>query len=188
MNAYFCKYILPLYTFPLWRFQWSCQVASSGAGCLVYSGASRAPQRLEEALDTGTLARSARALTTCIRHVLPSRTLVPGTYVFTVTVSKGNLSSEASMKMGLGQTLSSSSSHTNVTQVEIITGNPPTISPIALQRRYNPDQGITVNGESGILSEDNRQSVQIQFIVQCALAQCSVCLYDDEKGFLLSWT
>ena len=94
---------------------------------MVYSGASRAPQRLEEALDTGTLARSARALTTCIRHVLPSRTLVPGTYVFTVTVSKGNLSSEASMKMGLGQTLSSSSSHTNVTQVEIITGNPPTI-------------------------------------------------------------
>ena len=67
-------------------------------------------------------------------------------------------------------------------------GNPPTISPSALQRRYNPDQGITVNGESGILSEDNRQSVQIQFIVQCALAQCSVCLYDDEKGFLLSWT
>ena len=113
MNVYFCKYILPLYTFPLWRFQWSCQVASSGAGCLVYSGASRAPQRLEEALDTGTLARSARALTTCIRHVLPSRTLVPGTYVFTVTVSKGNLSSEASMKVGLGQTLSSSSSHTN---------------------------------------------------------------------------
>ena len=99
MNAYFCKYILPLYTFPLWRFQWSCQVASSGAGCLVYSGASRAPQRLEEALDTGTLARSARALTTCIRHVLPSRTLVPGTYVFTVTVSKGNLSSEASMEV-----------------------------------------------------------------------------------------
>ena len=128
---------------------------------MVYSGASGAPQRLEEALDTGTLARSARALTTCIRHVLPSRTLVPGTYVFTVTVSKGNLSSEASMKMGLGQTLSSSSSHTNVTQVEIITGNPPTISPSALQRRYNPDQGITVNGESGILSEDNRQSVQI---------------------------
>lgn len=102
MNAYFCKYILPLYTFPLWRFQWSCQVASSGAGCLVYSGASGAPQRLEEALDTGTLARSARALTTCIRHVLPPRTLVPGTYVFTVTVSKGNLSSEASMEVGLG--------------------------------------------------------------------------------------
>ena len=102
MNAYFCKYILPLYTFPLWRFQWSCQVASSGAGCLVYSGASRAPQRLEEALDTGTLARSARALTTCIRHVLPLRTLVTGTYVFTVTVSKGNLSSEASMEVGLG--------------------------------------------------------------------------------------
>ena len=74
--------------------------------------------------------------------VLPPRTLVPDTYMFTVTVSKGNLSSEASMKMGLGQTLSSSSSHTNVTQVEIITGNPPTISPIALQRRYNPDQGI----------------------------------------------
>ena len=67
-------------------------------------------------------------------------------------------------------------------------GNPSTISPSALQRRYNPDQGITVNGESGILSEDNRQSVQIQFIVQCGLAQCSVCLYDDEKGFLLSWT
>ena len=123
--------------------------------------------------------------------VLPPRTLVPDTYVFTVTVSKGNLSSEASMEvgLGLGRTLSlSSSSHTNVTQVEIITGNPPTISPSALQRRYNPDQGITVNGESGILSEDNRQSVQIQFIVQCGLAQCSVCLYDDEKGFLLSWT
>ena len=83
--------------------------------------------------------------------VLPPRTLVPGTYVFTVTVSKGNLSSEASMKVGLGQTLSSSS-YTNVTQVEIITGNPPTISPIALQRRYNPDQGITVNGESDISS------------------------------------
>ena len=82
--------------------------------------------------------------------MLPPRTLVPDTYMFTVTVSKGNLSSEASM--GLGQTLSSSSSHTNVTQVEIITGNPPTISPIALQRRYNPDQGITVNGESGISS------------------------------------
>ena len=123
--------------------------------------------------------------------VLPPRTLVPDTYMFTVTVSKGNLSSEASMEvgLGLGRTLSlSSSSHTNVTQVEIITGNPPTISPSALQRRYNPDQGITVNGESGILSEDNRQSVQIQFIVQCGLAQCSVCLYDDEKGFLLSWT
>ena len=119
--------------------------------------------------------------------MLPPRTLVPDTYVFTVTVSKGNLSSEASMKVGLGQTLSSSS-YTNVTQVENITGNLPTISPSALQRRYNPDQGITVNGESGILSEDNRQSVQIQFIVQCALAQCSVCLYDDEKGFLLSWT
>ena len=55
--------ILPLYTFPLCRFQWSCQVASSGAGCFVYSDASGAPQRLEESLDTGTLARSARALT-----------------------------------------------------------------------------------------------------------------------------
>ena len=32
--------------------------------------------------------------------VLPPRTLVPGTYVFTVTVSKGNLSSEASMEVG----------------------------------------------------------------------------------------
>ena len=63
INAYFCKYFLPLYTFPLCRFQWSCQVAFSGAGCFVYSGASGAPQRLEEALDTGTLARSARALT-----------------------------------------------------------------------------------------------------------------------------
>ena len=31
--------------------------------CLVYLGASGAPQRLEETLDTGTLARSARALT-----------------------------------------------------------------------------------------------------------------------------
>ena len=40
--------------------------------------------------------------------------------------------------------------------MEIITGNPPTISPIALQRRYNLDQGITVNGESDISSEDNR--------------------------------
>ena len=43
--------------------------------------------------------------------------------------------------------------------MEIITGNPPTISPIALQRRYNPDQGLTVNGEYGISSEDNCQSV-----------------------------
>ena len=34
--------------------------------------------------------------------VLPPRTLVPGTYMFTVTVSKGNLSSEASMEVGLG--------------------------------------------------------------------------------------
>ena len=84
--------------------------------------------------------------------MLPPRTLVPGTYVFTVTVSKGNLSSEASMEVRLGRYLTISSSHTNVTQVEIITGNPPTISPIALQRRYNPDQGITVNGESGISS------------------------------------
>ena len=85
--------------------------------------------------------------------VLPPRTLVPGTYVFTVTVSKGNLSSEASMEVGLGRTyLTILSSYTNVTQVEIITGNPPTISPIALQRRYNPDQGITVNGESDISS------------------------------------
>ena len=59
--------------------------------------------------------------------------------------------------MGLGRTyLTILSSYTNVTQVEIITGNPPTISPIALQRRYNPDQGITVNGESDISSEDNR--------------------------------
>ena len=63
LRFYCSLYILPLYTFPLWRFQWSRQVASSGAGCLVYSGASGAPQRLEEALDTGTLARSARALT-----------------------------------------------------------------------------------------------------------------------------
>ena len=84
--------------------------------------------------------------------VLPPRTLVPGTYMFTVTVFKGNLSSEATAWRWDGRYLTISSSYTNVTQVEIITGNPPTISPIALQRRYNPDQGITVNGESDISS------------------------------------
>ena len=31
-------------------------------------------------------------------------------------------------------------------------------------------------------------SIKIQLIVQCTLVQCSVCLYDDEKGFLFSWT
>ena len=119
--------------------------------------------------------------------VLPPRTLVPDIYMFTVTVSKGNLSSEASMEVGLGLGRYLTIIITHQCYPGGDHHRQPAHHPSALQRRYNPDQGITVNGESGILSEDNRQSVQIQFIVQCGLAQCSVCLYDDEKGFLLSW-
>ena len=66
--------------------------------------------------------------------IIESNTLVPDTYLFTVNVTKNNMTSSADL------------------EIEIIPGNPPTISPIALQRRYNPDQGITVNGESDISS------------------------------------
>ena len=52
---------------------------------------------------------------------------MPGKYQFTVTVSKRNLSSSA------------------VLEVEVVPGNPPTISPIALQSRYNPAASITIN-------------------------------------------
>ena len=104
------------------RFQWSCTTsasASSSGGCFVYTGTSQV--RLEEYLASGTLSRD---------YVeLEPKTLVPGEYIFTVTVSKNNLSSVESM------------------EVIIIPGSPPTISPVALQRKYNPDEGITVNGE-----------------------------------------
>ena len=53
--------------------------------------------------------------------------MVPGKYQFSVTVSKRNLSSLA------------------VLEVEVVPGNPPTISPIALQSRYNPAASITIN-------------------------------------------
>ena len=104
------------------RFQWSCTIsasASSSGGCFVYSGTSQV--RLEEYLASGSLSSD---------YVeLEPKTLVPGEYIFTVTVSKNNLSSVESM------------------EVIIIPGSPPTISPVALQRKYNPDEGITVNGE-----------------------------------------
>ena len=100
------------------RFQWSCTTSDS-AGCFVYSGTSQV--RLEEYLASGTLSSD--------YVVLEPKTLVPGEYVFTVTVSKNNMTSVESM------------------EVIIIPGSPPTISPVALQRRYNPDEGITVNGE-----------------------------------------
>ena len=50
-----------------------------------------------------------------------------GDYVFSVEVSKSNMTSSASM------------------MIEIIPGSPPTISPLALQSKYKPDQGFTVN-------------------------------------------
>ena len=104
------------------RFQWSCSTSDSGAssgGCFVYSGTSQV--RLEEYLASGTLSSD--------YVVLEPKTLVPGEYLFTVTVSKNNMTSMESM------------------EVIIIPGSPPTISPVALQRKYNPDEGITVNGE-----------------------------------------
>lgn len=52
---------------------------------------------------------------------------MPGTYQFTVTVSKKNMSSSAEV------------------EVEVVPGNPPTISPIALESRYNPAHSIIIN-------------------------------------------
>ena len=122
--------------------------------------------------------------------MLPPRTLVPDTYVFTVTVSKGNLSSEASMEvgLGLGRYLTIIITHQCYPGGDHHRQPAHHLAQRPAAQIQDTTPGITVNGESGILSEDNRQSVQIQFIVQCGLAQCSVCLYDDEKGFLLSWT
>ena len=104
------------------KFQWSCSTSGSSAssgGCFVYSGSSQV--RLEEYLAPGTLNSD--------YVVLEPKTLVPGEYLFTVTVTKNNLTSVESM------------------EVIIILGSPPTIAPIALQRKYNPNKGITVNGK-----------------------------------------
>ena len=43
-------------------------------------------------------------------------------------VTKNNMTSSASM------------------EIEIVPGNPPIISPIALENRYKPDTGFTING------------------------------------------
>ena len=74
---------------------------------------------MEEYLESGTLKKD--------YVVLEKKTLVPGEYLFTVTVTKNNASSEASV------------------EVVVIPGSPPTISPIALQSKYKPDQGVTIN-------------------------------------------
>ena len=97
-------------------FEWSCRT-KDGSGCFVYKGDN--PQRLEEYLEAGTLKKD--------YVVLEKKTLVPGEYLFTVTVTKNNGSSKASV------------------EVVVIPGSPPTISPIALQSKYKPDQGFTVN-------------------------------------------
>ena len=59
--------------------------------------------------------------------IIESNTLVPATYLFTVNVTKNNMTSSADL------------------EIEIIPGNPPTISPIVLQSKYKPDQGFTIN-------------------------------------------
>ena len=50
-------------------------------------------------------------------------------YNFTVTVSKGSKSDSASM------------------MVEVTPGNPPVISPIDTEDRYNPTEGFTIKGK-----------------------------------------
>ena len=45
-------------------------------------------------------------------------------------VTKNNMTSSASM------------------EIEIVPGNPPIISPIALENRYKPDTGFTINGNN----------------------------------------
>ena len=97
------------------QFEWHCQTNSSG--CFVYR--EETATRLEEFLEADTLRQQ--------YVVLEAGVLVPAIYQFTVTVSKGNLSSSA------------------VLEVEVVPGNPPTISPITLQSRYNPAEAITIN-------------------------------------------
>ena len=99
------------------KFSWSCKTLEDGSGCFVYKGA--APVRLEEHLPAGDLSKDL--------VILESNTLVPGSYLFTVNVTKNNMTSSADL------------------EVEIIPGNPPTISPIVLQSKYKPDQGFTIN-------------------------------------------
>lgn len=117
------------------EFDWSCMM-KDGSGCFVYTGAN--PVRLEEHLPEGFLNKNF--------VTLESRTLVPGDYVFTVSVSKNNMSSTSSM------------------EIEVIPGSPPTISPIALQSKYKPDEGFTVNGKLLLIV---RQLLDICIIFSC---------------------
>ena len=99
------------------QFSWSCKTMEDGSGCFVYSGV--APVRLEEHLPAGDLNKDL--------VILENNILVPGIYLFTVNVTKNNMTSSADL------------------EVEIIPGNPPTISPIVLQSKYKPDEGFTIN-------------------------------------------
>ena len=137
------------------QYEWTCSTNSSG--CFVYSEGS-APKRLEESLSSGAL-RSDYV-------VLESGLLVPATYLFTVNVSKGNLSSSADL------------------EVEIVPGNPPTISPITLQSRYNPDEAITINsiisGAAGTCVqwqsalEDGYVYLDLSSVTKSAEVQCFI--------------
>ena len=83
----------------------------------MYKGST--PVRLEEHFPAGELQKDL--------VIIESNTLVPGSYLFTVNVTKNNMTSSAEL------------------EIDIIPGNPPTISPIVLQSKYKPDEGFTIN-------------------------------------------